>query len=510
MASGEGQAAGNAGEQTPLLREASREENDDLNSETLTGEPQTGDEEEVIDINKANQHVGRRRGLVIILSLWGLIFLQASNISGITTTQSIIAEDLDAFASASWFTSSYLIAMSSISPLTAKLAQIFSPRICIFVGSLLFSLGGIVTSQAPDLATFLVGRAISGIGGASIMTISFILVLELSAKKRRGLFIGLLNSGFTVGVSLGAIVAGALVKVTGWRFLFWIQSPLALLAGIGLFFSIPKSFTSGHKDAGDESMASKLARIDYLGAAILTACLSLFLFGLSWSQVLWIPIAISGVLLIVFILVELYVAKDPIIPVIVLKSRGALLSCVAQLGMMATRWLVLFHTPTYALAVRGWSPASAGSALLPTNAGFALGGVLIGWLHIKRAGSFWLASVTSMILFASTLLLISQILNPNQPPVPLFLLALFLNGFCTGSALNYTLAHMLHLTPPSTHFISTSLLTTFRGFAGSFGSAIGGGFFIRALQSSLENGFMKENGSLDGKRELIRRLLGAM
>ena len=74
----------------------------------------------------------------------------------------------------------------------------------------------------------------------------------------------------------------------------------------------------------------------------------------------------------------------------VLKSRGALLSCLAQLGIMAARWMVLFYSPAYALAVRGWSPASAGSVLIPTNLGFAIGGILAGGLHIKRAGSFWL------------------------------------------------------------------------------------------------------------------------
>jgi predicted MFS family arabinose efflux permease len=106
--------------------------------------------------------------------------------------------------------------MSSCSPLAARLAQTFSPRNCIFVASLLLSLGGFVTSQAPDLTVFLVGRAISGIGGSGIMTISFILVLELAGMTRRGLFIGLVNSGFTIGVSLGAVIAGALVNVTGW------------------------------------------------------------------------------------------------------------------------------------------------------------------------------------------------------------------------------------------------------------------------------------------------------
>jgi hypothetical protein len=91
-----------------------------------------------------------------------------------------------------------------------------------------------------------------------------------------------------------------------------------------------------------------------------------------------------------FVAVELRIAKEPIIPISVLKSRGALLSCIAQLGAMAARWSVLFYTPAYAIAVLEWSPASAGSILIPTNLGFATGGVLVGWLHIKRGGSFWL------------------------------------------------------------------------------------------------------------------------
>jgi MFS family permease len=136
--------------------------------------------------------------------------------SGITTTQSKIAEDLDAFAAASWFTSTYLIAMSSTSPLLARLAQIFSPRACVLVASLLFAIGGILTSQASSLGVFLLGRAIQGIGGAGVMTVSFILVLELAGKKRRGLFIGLVNTGFTTGVSFGAVVAGALLESRGW------------------------------------------------------------------------------------------------------------------------------------------------------------------------------------------------------------------------------------------------------------------------------------------------------
>jgi sugar phosphate permease len=99
---------------------------------------------------------------------------------------------------------------------------------------------------------------------------------------------------------------------------------------------------------------------------------------------------ISPILLIIFILNEIYLARVPIIPVVVLKSRGVLFACLAQLGIMAARWMVLFYTPVYAIAVKGWAPAAAGSILIPTNLGFGLGGLLVGWLHIRRAGSFYL------------------------------------------------------------------------------------------------------------------------
>lgn len=114
--------------------------------------------------------------------------------------------------------------MSSIAPIVGKLSQIFPPRNLVFLSACLFGVGGFVTSRAKSFAVFLVGRVISGTGAAGILTISIILVLELTGKKKRGLFIGLLNAGYTSGVAFGAVIAGALVSTTGW-----VSFPKALL-----------------------------------------------------------------------------------------------------------------------------------------------------------------------------------------------------------------------------------------------------------------------------------------
>lgn len=265
-------------------------------------------------------------------------------------------------------------------------------------------------------------------------------------------------------------------------------------------------------------------------SAILTvikiATLVSLLYGLSSAKILWQPVALSVLLLIVFITIEAYAATEPIIPVIVLKSRGVLLACVAHLGIMSARWMVLFYSPVYAIAVLGWSPASAGSILIPTNVGFAIGGLLVGWLHIKRGGSFWLYAsrlvsgsnwlytnqlnrtcVIAYFLFSCTIYALSHITKLSTPPW-LYFLTVFLNGLCTGAAINYTVAHLLYQTPAATHYITISLMATFRGFAGSFGSAIGGGFFTRILRAKLERGF-EEHGGLAGREDLVRRLLGS-
>jgi MFS family permease len=187
------------------------------------------------DDDVANVLVTPLRGLAIGLSLGLLIFLQgvnyysaiekrqwltnryaATNMSGMTMIQGQIAEELDAHAQATWFTTAYLIPLSSLAPVAGRLATIFSPRSLVLPIALFFSIGSLLTSRATTFGTLAAGRAVAGLGGAGVLSLCIIFTLELTSKKRRGLFIGLVNSGFTTGVATGAVVYGALLPVLGW------------------------------------------------------------------------------------------------------------------------------------------------------------------------------------------------------------------------------------------------------------------------------------------------------
>ncbi|KAF9882139.1 major facilitator superfamily transporter [Colletotrichum karsti] len=467
-----------------------------------------GDEDEDDDAPK--QSIGTARAAVLMLSVWMLIFLQASNTSGMTMTQSVIAEELHAYEGAMWFTSSYLISMASLAPLIGRLATIFPPRNLVLPLGGFFAVGGIVTAMAHSFWVLIFGRIVTGTGGAGIMTLSVILVLELVGKKRRGIFVGLVNAGFTIGLSFGAVVYGALLPVIGWRALFAAQTPIAILAGIGAFLSIPKSLNPEQETKTQgKSVTQKLARIDYAGAFMLVLTISLFLYGLS-GDIQYLPLLLSALGLAIFLTIEFKIATDPIIPVTILSSRPVLLSCVAQLFFMSIRWTLLYYTPIFVLAVRGAAPAVAGSILIPTNIGFGSGGLIVGWLHVRRSGAFWLPSIVALSCFAATMFGLS-LAGTVGTPLWLFVAAVVLNGLATGATLNYTLAHLLHLSDPAEHFISTSLLGTFRGFGGSFGTAIGGGIFYRLLRSGLAESFARlDGGSLSPEREtLITRLIGS-
>ncbi|KAL2157666.1 hypothetical protein VTH06DRAFT_5149 [Thermothelomyces fergusii] len=514
-------SAAAAAEDTPLLRsEDSSVTARDL-SPASHGQPVPG----------RGQSLGWRRTTCIALSMGALIFLQASNMSGMSTTQSTIAADLDAYESAMWFTGSYMVSASSVAPLAGRLAMIFSSATMVLLCSTCFAVGAMVTALAPTFAVFIVGRVMLGIGSGGIMTLCLILVIQLTSKKRRGLWIGLVNAvslvvlslpaelflpkltielfdqGFTIGLSTGAVVFGALLPVLGWRLLFGAQGPLAALAGLGVSLSIPHLTTD--ENAKGKTISQKLAGLDYAGAAFLTITIVLFLYGLS-GTIRLLPIGLSLATLVAFLLAESR-ACDPVVPLSVLKSRGVLLSCLSQLGFMAARWTVLFYAPVFALAVRGLSPAAAGSVLIPTNAGFGIGGLAVGALHIRRAGSFGLPSLLSLALFAAALLALAP-LSRAAAPAAAYVAVIFANGLCTGAALSYTLAHLLHLSGPAVHFIVTGLLSTFRGFAASFGTTIGGGIFTRALRRALAEGFARlDGGEAPGRarEKLIKVLIGS-
>ena len=144
-------------------------------------------------------------------------------------TQSTIARDLNAYASSMWFTTAYLIAASSLAPVVGRLATIFPPRALVPPSAGLMTLGCILAARSFTFAQFVASRVVMGLGAAGMMNLAVVFVLGLVREKRRGVFIGLINVGITVGVSFGAVVFGAVEPAIGW-----VSSLVSQLGDFGL------------------------------------------------------------------------------------------------------------------------------------------------------------------------------------------------------------------------------------------------------------------------------------
>jgi predicted MFS family arabinose efflux permease len=387
--------------------------------------------------------------------------------------------------------------------------------------------GSVITSQAPRLAVFLVGRALSGVGGAAVFPVSLILIIELTSVRRRGLYIGCVNTCYTIGIALGAVIAGALDSLIGWRGIFALQAPLALIAGVGVFLAIPSfnhdsnnsnknsTTTTTTSSKTPHSILALLSQLDLPGLLLLVLTIVLLLYSLSSTpQITYPTLALSLLSLSLFLAVESRpcllrsTSSQPILPLPLLLSPPILLTSLATLTAMTARCSILFYTPVYALSVRAFSPTQAGLILLPTNAGSALGNLLVGHFHVRRSGSFYTPSVVVYACFAVSVLAIALITTQDVWMGWYFVVA-GVNGFMIGASMVYALAHVLHRTPGDSHFIVSGLIATFRGLSASFGSAIGGGVFSRILKKALTGGFEDRGVSAKGKRELIRKLSGS-
>lgn len=119
--------------------------------------------------------------------------------------------------------------MSALAPLMGRLSQVFSARICMFFSTMLLCVGSLVTSLASSLRWFLIGRSVTGSGAAGILIVATIIIVQMVSAKRRGLFIGLANTGITVGISLGAVIAGGLEPRIGWVSMIGINTTIEVL-----------------------------------------------------------------------------------------------------------------------------------------------------------------------------------------------------------------------------------------------------------------------------------------
>lgn len=271
-----------------------------------------------------------------------------------------IGRDLDAnLAALQWTVNAYMVTLAGLILLGGALGDRFGRRRIFVLGVLWFAAASLLCGLAPNAGVLVAARALQGVGGALLTPGSLALIQASFHADDRGRAVGLWSGFGGVGAAVGPFLGGWLVDGAGWRWVFLLNVPLALLCAPVAVRHVPES--------SDERSHT---RFDVLGAALGASALALLTYALIEARTASWAVAFSAVAgvaaAVAFVVVERR-RKDPMMPLDVFASRQFTAVNLVTLCVYAAFGGFFFLAALQLQVVVGWSALAAGTALLPTT-----------------------------------------------------------------------------------------------------------------------------------------------
>ena len=300
-------------------------------------------------------------------------FLAAVEGTVVSTAMPAIVADLGNFSLYSWVFSSYLLMTTITVLIYGKLADLWGRKPIIIFGLSLFMVGSFLCGMADSMEMLILFRFIQGIGAGAVTPIATTIIGDIYPQEERGKVQGYLSSVWGISAVFGPILGGFLVQAYSWKYIFWLNIPLAFVAIIGfvLFFH--------------ENVKKEQQKIDFIGSLYLILSVSILMLllvesGSSWGWLSWntgVAILLFFIFLILFILRSRCVS-NPIIPVNLWNTRTItvvnLISFLSGIILMG----ISGYLPTYVQGVMGKTPIIAGLTLTTMSIGWPIGSTVSG------------------------------------------------------------------------------------------------------------------------------------
>lgn len=263
-------------------------------------------------------------------------------------------------ADAQWVIEAYSLFLSALILIGGSFGDRFGRKRIYIIGMALFTLASMGCGLAPNIGALIAARAVQGIGGALLVPGSLAIISVTFDESERGAAIGVWSAFTTVTSALGPVLGGWLVQNASWRWVFFVNAPLALVTLVITLWRVGESRDTAAQGA-----------LDWRGAALATLGLGALVFGLIEASALGLtaPVVIVGVLvgvgaLIAFALVEAR-SPAPMISLRLFRSRtfsGANLLTLLLYGALGG---ALYFLPFNLQQAQGYTATEAGAALLP-------------------------------------------------------------------------------------------------------------------------------------------------
>ncbi|MFC4637572.1 MFS transporter [Deinococcus hohokamensis] len=337
-------------------------------------------------------HFSDQEKKITLIGLMVVFLLAALSQNIVGTAMPRIVEELNGFNLYAWVTTSYLLASTVMVPIYGKLSDLYGRKPILIFGVVVFLLGSALCGLAgePWLGNFLGGgmnqliaaRAVAGFGGAALFTIAFTILADMFEPAERARYGGLFGAMFGLSSVLGPVIGGFLTDQLSWRWTFFANLPLGLLA---LFMIMVKMPSLSHRSGG---------KVDVWGTLLILTTTIPLLLALTWGGVTyaWTSATILGlfalaaVSLVGFLFVESR-TKDAIIPLNLFRvpifSIGNLASFILNIAFFG----VVIFLPLYMQLVLGVSPTKSGTSMLPLMGGLIVTSILAGQI-VSRTGQY--------------------------------------------------------------------------------------------------------------------------
>lgn len=423
---------------------------------------------------------------MLIASLFLASFLAALDTTVVTTLLSVIASDLNAVENISWIAVAYLLSCSALQPIFGKLSDIFGRKSLLLICSLLFAFGCCIC-VTDSLIVLVIGRFITGLGGSGFTTLGTITMSDIIPLRERGLYQGLANICFGLGAASGGLLGGLVSDWLGWKYVFILQIPLAMLVAFAIysFLNLPPG-SPGLGAAGSE-FSDKVRRVDFLGAFLLVSALMVILLTASlggtrirYSSKLFFALVASALfLLCAFVYTECYVSLEPIIPINVITDRTVFSASLANWFYTMGVFSYLFFIPLFFQAGMGLTATASGERMVANFVAVSFGSVGAG-MYMRKTGKYY--KLTVVVGFVCMLGMWRMLnLRRDSSLITQFTITL-LPGLAYSCVLTVTLLALIAAVPAKYQACTTSIQYTFRSTGSTLGVSIASAIFQAVIR----------------------------
>lgn len=418
-----------------------------------------------------------REILTVLAGLMTAMFLAALDQTIVATALPTIVGELGGLSQLSWVATAYLMTSTVAVPLYGKISDLYGRKQLFQAAIVVFVLGSVTCGAAQSMGQLVGARALQGAGAGGLMALTQTIIGDIIPPRQRGRYMGYIGSVFGVASVVGPLLGGYFVDNLSWRWAFYVNVPL----GIAALLVTQRNLRLPR--------VRQDRRIDYAGAALLTACIVTLLLVTVWggSTYAWTsPVilglaATSAVALATFVLVERR-AAEPILPLELFREPVFAVSAGMLVLIGATMFGTIVYLPLFLQVVLGASATNSGLLMLPLMSGL-LASVITSGRLITRWGRYRVFPIVGTALLSLGVGLLSTMdAGTSRALVSAYMVIV---GVGLGLVMQVLVLVVQNAVPVRHLGAATSGAQFFRSIGGTVGIAVFGALLNARLAGSL-------------------------